>query len=44
MGFSGKVYNGLHPFADQFFDSRGIHNVPSDEMVTGRAREIGKVF
>jgi hypothetical protein len=44
MGFGGKVNDGLHTLADQFLQSRGIGNVPSDEMVTGRLREIGKVF
>jgi hypothetical protein len=44
MGLGRKVNDGLHPFTDQFLYSRGIHNVPSNEMVTGRTREIGKVF
>jgi hypothetical protein len=44
MGFGGKIDNSLDAFADQFLDSRGIYNIPSDEMITGRAREVGKVF
>jgi hypothetical protein len=44
MGFGSKVHDGLHPIADPLLYSRGIHNVPSGEMVTGRVGEIGEVF
>jgi hypothetical protein len=44
MGFGGEVDDGLHAFADQFFYSRGIGNIPSDEIVKGGMREIREVF
>jgi hypothetical protein len=44
MGFGGKIDDRLDTLADQFLDPRGIHNVPSDEMVTRRTRETGKIF
>jgi hypothetical protein len=44
MRFGCEVNDGLYPFADYFFYSRGVRNVPSDEMITGRMRKIGEVF
>ena len=44
MGFSSEIDDGIYAFVDQFLYSCGIGNVPSDEMVTGGMRNIGKVF